>query len=59
MPCPYLLKFRFPAAGRVDQRPTRRDDFGIETDQAIALSAGLTEASSPLTSDAGRGGLNR
>jgi len=31
----------------------------IEMDQAIALSAGFMEASSPLTSVAGFGGLNR
>jgi hypothetical protein len=42
-----------------DQQRTRRNDFGIEMDQAIALSVGLMEASSPLTSTAGRGGLNR
>jgi hypothetical protein len=35
------------------------NDFYIKMNQAIALSAGLIEASSPLTSAAGLGGLNR
>ena len=35
------------------------NDFGIEMNQAIALSVGLMEASSPLTSATGLGGLNR
>lgn len=33
--------------------------FGTEMDQAVALSEGLMEASSPLTSAAGLGWLNR
>jgi hypothetical protein len=35
------------------------NDFFIGMDQAIALNAGLMEASSPLTSAEGLGGLNR
>ena len=35
------------------------NDFNIAVDQAIALSVGFIEASSPLTSAAGLGGLNR
>jgi hypothetical protein len=35
------------------------NDFHIKMNQAIALSAGLIEASNPLTSAAGLGGLNR
>jgi hypothetical protein len=51
---------------RVDKRstasrsnPSFPTDLYIKTDHAIALSAGWIEASSPLTSAAGLGGLNR
>jgi hypothetical protein len=50
---------------RVDKRSGTKiesvisNDLYIKTNHAIALSAGLIEASNPLTSAAGLGGLNR
>jgi hypothetical protein len=47
-----------PQVQHQDQNLNPCNDFYIE-DQAVALNAGLMEANSPLTSVAGRGGLNR
>jgi hypothetical protein len=57
MPASIALTYRVQessTASRLDP-----NDFYIKMNQAIALSAGLIEASRPLTSTAGLGGLNR
>jgi hypothetical protein len=58
----HIRSIHMPGGGAVHSIRTgfiHCKDFYIGMDQAIALNAGLMEASSPLTSAAGLGGLNR
>jgi hypothetical protein len=55
--CQHRCRLKVPPQHQ-DQKLNPMHDFYIKN-QAIALNAGLMEASSRLTSEAGRGGLNR